>query len=323
MIDIFASAAEATSTSPNSGYGVAWAAIIGGICYARRNKAIGGWLLFYLVQVFFGTIIWIGITISAFSGYIPTTWPTLGKYFVFLLETIPSDIATIALFILAFHIISQKRRNWRTINSIRIALMIMLVAAIFSILLNISGENSVFVIFEVWSALWALAWLGYFLKSKRVREVFLTKEWESSVEKRPELIGGVLVQKAPDPSPKEVAETGRTEIHSDDDLAIARLNVGNAILLKGDFEEAADEYTGALRLNPSLTDAYYGLALCMAHLGKKVESIESLRNAVEKGFNGWPKIENEKAFAKLADDPWFSILREVLRKRWNEYKGTA
>lgn len=321
MINPFTSAVEATATSSNAGYGVAWAAIIWGICYARKKKAIGGWLLLYLIQVFFGTAFWVFTTIMMRSSYIPASWPSFGRYLLFLVETVPFDIASVALFILSFNMISRTRRNWKTIILVQIALLITLCGSVISIIIGSLGENVALIVFDVWGAIWALAWLAYFVKSKRVRAVFQTKNWDSVVEKQPELVGGVLIVKDPDHSPQEEKQTCNGKIGSDDDLAIARLAVGNAVLKKGGYKKAAGEYSRALRINSSLVDAYYGLALCKAHMGKKEECLESLRNAVERGFNGWPMIENEKIFSQFADDPWFKILEEILRKRWDEAEG--
>ena len=62
-------------------------------------------------------------------------------------------------------------------------------------------------------------------------------------------------------------------------LAMACSNRGSAYHETGQIDRAIDDYTEAIRLNPSLGEAFYNRATALAALGKIAEARQDLQQA--------------------------------------------
>jgi hypothetical protein len=146
------------------------------ICYLRRKKPIGGWLLYYFIGVYVGVLIWIMLTVTSLSNYNPSEWDNKLHYFLFILTTIPGDIFLLGQVFLSFYLISQNRRDWKYIEILRKVLLANLIFSLGSIPIEATlWPQSVF--FTIYSAVLSLIWFFYFKKSIRVQYVFKDKQW--------------------------------------------------------------------------------------------------------------------------------------------------
>ena len=119
FIFLLVSTAYAESQAPstrNIGGPIFGAAIAALICYKARKRAIGGWLLYYYIQLYGGALILCIISLSSISNYYPQNWADKPLYTLYLLSTIPTDIANILEITVASCLLSKRFRNSSTVN---------------------------------------------------------------------------------------------------------------------------------------------------------------------------------------------------------------
>ena len=180
MTALFASTDSVFKTA--SHYLIFWVAIILGICYARRNKAIGGWLLFYFIQLYSSFFLAVSIIVANSSKYIQSSWASPKQYFLYLWRTIPIDIMTISLIILSFWMIPRGKRNWKIIKILKLVLSLEIIFLITTNIGTIYWRQRQWRLSFILTLIWLLVWLSYFAFSKRIKSVYLTKNWEELCE---------------------------------------------------------------------------------------------------------------------------------------------
>jgi hypothetical protein len=169
----FAADAGQSSSTPAAGGAAFWIWLI---CYLRRKKPIGGWLLYYFIGLYVGLFISMILTVPSLSNYIPSEWDNKLHYFLFIITTIPGDIFLIAQVVLSYYLISQARRDWKYIEILRKVLLADFVFSVGSIPIEATlWPQSIF--FSIYSAILSLIWFFYFKKSVRVEYVFKNKQW--------------------------------------------------------------------------------------------------------------------------------------------------
>jgi len=163
----------------NSGYGAIWGIIIcAWICNKRREKAIGGWLLYYYIQLYIG-VIWFSIfTLTSLENYIPGNWDDPTLYLYYLLSVIPQDIATIVELIVASLLLKIRFRNSSKVNLLKIVFVFSIIFSIIGLIIDFFywKESIPFAILGLVSYSF---WLLYFIYSKRVRSVLIDNNWKS------------------------------------------------------------------------------------------------------------------------------------------------
>jgi len=174
IIPINLFAAESTNSSVSAfGGGAFW---IGLLCFIRRKKPIGGWLLYYFIGLYAGLIISIIMFIPLFPDYNPAQWDNKLHYFLFILTTVPGQIFIIFQAYLSFFLISKNRRDWKHIEALKTVLLIDFIISILSIIIDYNfWPDNVFL--SVYSAALSLIWFLYFKQSVRVQYVFKDKNW--------------------------------------------------------------------------------------------------------------------------------------------------
>lgn len=174
---VFPSIAFAASESqrpPVPGAVIVGALIMWWICSRRKQQPIGGWLLYYLIQLYFGFVFSLFVTLISIENYRPSVWEGSNLYYFFLLSTVPGLIIEIAQVIVATGLL--RVRDWRWVNYLRMVLVIDLVFVMIAVGIDaIHFQDSI--AFDVFSLIWPIIWLPYFSKSKRVERVFKTKDW--------------------------------------------------------------------------------------------------------------------------------------------------
>ena len=182
LVLLFVATAYAESQTPstrNIGAPIFGAAIAALICYRARRRAIGGWLLYYYIQLYGGALM-IGImTLASLSNYYPQNWPDKSLYTLFLLSTIPTDLASIVEIIVASCLLSKRFRNSSTINILRGVFVFAFIFSIIGICIDL-GHWKESIPLDILGMLWPGIWFFYFTFSKRVNAVFRKNEWDYS-----------------------------------------------------------------------------------------------------------------------------------------------
>jgi hypothetical protein len=158
---------------PGAGLGALFTA---SFCISRRKQEIGGWLLYYYIQLYLGAVLSIPIFALSFNNYRPSSWsvqPAL--YPLFLLSTVPGVLIPPVQLIIAERLRQSRDSAW--LPTPRHVLWIELAAAVLAILLdskyfdlNSAGLDAV-------GLIWPGVWLPYFYISNRVNRVFVRKDW--------------------------------------------------------------------------------------------------------------------------------------------------
>lgn len=161
-----------TSSAPVPGLG---GLIVWYICAKRKAQEIGGWLLYFYIQLYVGVIITLLIGLASFENYLPSTWvENRSLYPLFLLSVVPG------LLILPIQLVAAERlrrsRDARWVRILRTVLWVELAAAALGAVID-SAEFPDNLASDVLAVVWPSIWLPYFYISKRVRKVFVTKDW--------------------------------------------------------------------------------------------------------------------------------------------------
>src|SRR3990172_4614270 len=152
-----------------------WNVIIIILSIARRKKEIGGWLLYYYVQLYTSAVFSVVILMFSFQNFLPMTWGGVtGLYFLFLLSTVSGILILFVELFFAERL--RKSRNFDYLASLRIVLWIHLTVALLGLIIDL-------VVFQknvplaVIGLVAPIVWLPYFYYSKRVDRVFRTSDW--------------------------------------------------------------------------------------------------------------------------------------------------
>ena len=170
---------QAHSYNRNTGYGAIWGLIIcAWICGKRRKNPIGGWLLYYYIQLYGGTVLLLFLSVASFENYIPANWDDKSLYLFYLISTIPQEIANIAELIFASLLLKQRFRNSSKVNWLRAVFVFSIVFSIIGLAIDYTYWKES-VPSDILGLAWPSIWLLYFTYSKRVKCVLIDNYWES------------------------------------------------------------------------------------------------------------------------------------------------
>jgi hypothetical protein len=166
-------AATSTTTAPAAaGF---WATL--GLVYLTRRRAVGGWLLYFYVQLYFSAVVALLMNWSSVGNFEMAKWDSAKLYVWFLLGSVPAICAqfyevAVATFLLA-------RRSAANLRRMRQATAVMLVtySATFAIDLAYFQETGTLAMDGMALSL-AVVWFFYFRRSTRVQAVFIDKAWK-------------------------------------------------------------------------------------------------------------------------------------------------
>ena len=166
--------AESSSPSPPP-FGGCIGILVIYICVKRRTQEIGGWLLYFYIQLYVGAVAVLGAVAMNYQNYLPSSWsaaPSL--YWLFLASTVPGQLVMPAQLVLAEML--RRSRDPRYLSWLRAALWIDLlsVAAALAIDAEYFRDN---LIFDGLALAWPVVLLPYLYVSKRVNRVFVLKDW--------------------------------------------------------------------------------------------------------------------------------------------------
>lgn len=180
-VTIFAQSGTDSTTSSSTSPAPLGLIIVGLICNAKKRNPIGGWLLFYYIQLFIGVILWLLFTLILMDTLAQNLninyWDQIIQYILYLLTTIPSDILLFIELIFASMLLNKKFRNRKIYNWLRIT-----IAATFGFSLLALAVDSYYwpenSIFDILAIVTSGAWLLYFTFSARARMVFIENNWD-------------------------------------------------------------------------------------------------------------------------------------------------
>jgi Protein of unknown function (DUF2569) len=146
------------------------------IAYLSRKHAIGGWLLYYYIQLYISFIFIAFILVIAFGEFLPDKWSRSDLYVWFLLSWVPPILANVWEIAAATYLL--KRRTEKNLIGLRYAIWALLITTVVSCGIDFQVFNDVWTLsLEGIILFFATIWLLYFYKSVRVRRVFVDKNW--------------------------------------------------------------------------------------------------------------------------------------------------
>lgn len=165
--------AESGSSVSGAPVGLVGAIIMYLICSRRKAKEIGGWLLYYYIQLYIGAIFMVVLTIVSINNYNPSLWEEQKTYMLFVFSTIPG----IAIFLVQAGVatMAMKTRDYYWIKKLKLVLVLDLIFVLSAMVIDYQFFNDNLP-FDVLGLIWPLIWLPYFSKSVRVEKVFVTKD---------------------------------------------------------------------------------------------------------------------------------------------------
>jgi hypothetical protein len=182
LVPVAGLAASTNTQAPNpvgAGLFVALA-----LAYLTRRRAIGGWLLYFYLQLYSSLLMSLLFINRVTVNLAPETWDSAFLYVLFFLGTVPVLLAQLAEVtlgtVLLFH------RNARNVQWLRTALLALAMTSGISLGIDLAYFNefpSIF--FDVLTFLFACVWTIYFWRSKRVRLVFIERAWDWAVVSAP------------------------------------------------------------------------------------------------------------------------------------------
>jgi hypothetical protein len=163
-----AQAGQSTASQSPLGGLTAIAAIISVV---RRKSAIGGWLMFFLFQIFTGTVFSVFTLITVMAARNHTK-----LYAYYLLAMIPEVLAMVAVSVVCVALL--RTWEWRWMAPLRGALALSIAVGIASVAIDVAKFPGSIAL-DAAPVISRSIILAYFLVSKRVESVFRAKDWEA------------------------------------------------------------------------------------------------------------------------------------------------
>ena len=170
--DVFAATGDAP-THPAAGAGIF---VAFAIAYVSRRRSIGGWLLYYYLQLYFSFLISFVFVPQLLSNLSPSNWEDSLLYVMFLLSVVP--VMAIQLLEVVVATILLFRRSEQNLKILRKTLIALVVTSAIAVPIDITYFGDTLNIFlDVITLVFAVIWLLYFSISRRVKMVFISRNW--------------------------------------------------------------------------------------------------------------------------------------------------
>ncbi len=165
-----------------AGLFLAWA-----IAYLTRRRAIGGWLLYFHIQLFLSLLISVLFLPRVIANLNPGAWDSAMIYVLSFLSTVPVLLAQgFEAYAATLLLI---RRNESNLRLLRIALLALAVSSGASLGIDIAYfSEALTLFFDVLTFGFACIWCAYFWKAKRVRIVFVERAWDYASYSAPRIL---------------------------------------------------------------------------------------------------------------------------------------
>ena len=153
-----------------------WGLIIPVICVMRRAHEIGGWLLFFHISNITSFVASLVMLAVEHSGLSPDAWDDGLSYGLFLADYVPAFVLMPVSIVVAE--LLRSGRNVRWLKPLRVVLWLRFAHCLFSFVIELTWfEPDATFILTVTSLLSTFAWALYFMFSKRVRSVYIDRDW--------------------------------------------------------------------------------------------------------------------------------------------------
>jgi hypothetical protein len=147
-----------------------------GIAYLARRREIGGWLLYFYLQLYSSLLFTLLLLPAELANLAPSAWEETGQYAWYLLSTLPPQMSTIAEVVIATYILFNRSQSG--VSLLKRALLSLVITSIASTGIDlIYFPDGVNLFFDGLTLFFASVWLTYFNRSSRVRMVFVERSW--------------------------------------------------------------------------------------------------------------------------------------------------
>lgn len=167
-------AATSGTRSQSAAGGALFAAFA--IVYLSRRRAIGGWLLYFYIQLYLSFALSLFFVPQIFTNLNPKQWDNSFLYVMFFLSVVPVMATEIIQVIAATKLLS--RRNEQNVNFLlKIIVTLVATSAIALVIDNVYFSDGPNLFFDVLTLAFAVIWALYFSKARRVKLVFIERNW--------------------------------------------------------------------------------------------------------------------------------------------------
>jgi hypothetical protein len=149
------------------------------VCYKSRHSPIGGWLMLYYWQLYGGILVTAIFLVAGLQNYVPDAFGDAGLYYLFLLSVLPVLLIFAIQVVVSTMLLSV--RSWNLLKLLRWVLLAQLAACSIAGVIDAQKfPDSLF--FDIWDAIGPVVWSLYLFRSKRVKHVFRTCDWDEAVK---------------------------------------------------------------------------------------------------------------------------------------------
>lgn len=174
------SASEAVAASahaprqPVGGLGLLLAAAIP---FLSRRRAIGGWLLYFYIQLYATAFIALVFLTQLISDLNPRTWDDPLLYVMFFLSVVPVYVAQVAEVLAATILLFW--RNEKNLMFLRTTLFAVIAASAATVTIDaVYFSDDTTALLGLVTLVFAIVWSLYFSKARRIRMVFVDRNWD-------------------------------------------------------------------------------------------------------------------------------------------------
>jgi hypothetical protein len=169
-----------TTTTPTTSTGAGGLLIAYLICNSMKRRPIGGWLLYFYMQLYGGALISILILFTNLKNFNVDLWDDRALYTLYLISTIPTYITILAQVTVGSVLLFHRFKNSRTVNWLRVIFVISFVFELIGLLID-SAHWPKSVEFDFLPLISSILWFFYFTRSKRVALVFKEANWDPNI----------------------------------------------------------------------------------------------------------------------------------------------
>lgn len=146
------------------------------IAYLSRRRAIGGCLLYFYIQLYLSLVFSLVFVPQVLSNLDPSQWDNSFLYVMFFLSVVPLLATELLKVVAATKLLF--RRNEQNVKFLRKTLIALVATSAIAIAINLSYfRDDPTLFFDVLTLAFAIIWVLYFSKSRRVRLVFIERNW--------------------------------------------------------------------------------------------------------------------------------------------------
>lgn len=171
-IPAYAADSDTKSTAPLGG--IPGALLMWWICSRRKDQSIGGWLLYFYIQLYASAAVSLVVIYLSLKNYNPANWQDMTLYWLWVISVFPAQFLLILQVALGSIMLMQ--REWKWVQYLMLSLTMDLAFALLSMFIDgWHFPDNVYLNFL--TIAYAALWLLYFCRSVRVKAVFKTHNW--------------------------------------------------------------------------------------------------------------------------------------------------